>query len=389
MAVLAASTVFTVTATAATNAAPLTESGERNASTTQQVLYLLTRDASGAESVVATTPAAVSFYADTPPGPPGPSGGLAPWDNLNGGRSIGPGQNPHPGWRADDPSNPAINPEDADLVHQRRREMVDVATRDGAIDGAAIGAASGAAIGAAAGAATGVGIGTAATLIGTGAGIGLGALTGLVVGPIVGAIAGGVAGCIAALIFCPIGWIIGATIVGIIGAVLGPPIGAVAGGLIGAGVGVGVGTVATATGAAIGAVGGAIIGGVAGGIIGGETAHSEASRLLAQQNYDDLEAFAYRNSPNRRSQVAAPVTAVTHDAVREVADAAPIVNDAPGGVSGIAEVIDNVAPAVVNTAMDVIDSAPAPVVDAVFDVAATAAPQLQDLAGQFGLTLNR
>ncbi len=77
-----------------------------------------------------------------------------------------------------------IDPEYSDLVHERRRELVEAATIDGAVDGAVTGGVAGAGVGAAIGGAAGAG-----------AGIAVGTAAGLVAGPLIGAAAGMAAGC--------------------------------------------------------------------------------------------------------------------------------------------------------------------------------------------------
>lgn len=170
-----------------------------------------------------------------------------------------------------------IDPDDFELVQQRRRDLVAAAALDGAVDGAATGGVAGAGVGAALGGVAGAGAGLAA-----------GTTAGLVAGPIVGATAGVAAGCIAGapalLVGCIPGAVIGGTIVGIAGTVVGPAAGAAAGTLIGA-----------PAGAALGGAIGAPIGAGVGAVIGAATAASEANSGYAQQNLDDLDGFAYNN----------------------------------------------------------------------------------------------
>lgn len=182
-----------------------------------------------------------------------------------------------------------IPPENAPLVHERRRDLVGAAALDGAAKGAALGALAGSVVAGTTGLVSGA-------LIGGGVGAPIGGIGGgFIMGPL-GTLAGGLTGmgvgCLvglpALLIGCPIG------------AVIGGAIGGVAGGLTGMGVGIAGGLAAgTAVGAGIGApIGGAIgvpvgaaVAGAAGAAIGAAVAASDANVELAQQNLRDLESW--------------------------------------------------------------------------------------------------
>lgn len=185
-------------------------------------------------------------------------------------------------------SNVVIPPELNGLVQNRRGELTQALTLDGAADGATLGTGAGAAIGAATGGATGV-------AVGGGLGSAAGAMAGGYLNGVLGAFAGGLTGmgigCIVGLPAVIIGCLPGAVIGGAIGGGFGGIYGALAGVTLGFPIGASVGAgILGAAGAATGAAVGAPIGAAAGGVGGAATAASEANSQWAQQNLTDLES---------------------------------------------------------------------------------------------------